>query len=126
MARPRKWRKVCCLPETTLYGALNGADAENENVTMTIEEYEVIRLIDLEDLTQLECAEKMQIARTSVQNIYKNARSKMAESLVNGSTLKIEGGYYKLYNEIERKHGCRKCRKKRCQSSANLNEQIAE
>lgn len=114
MPRPRKWRKVCCLPESNLYGPLNGSDIENEIIMMTVEEYEAIRLIDLEGLTQEECAEKMQVARATVQNIYKDARSKIAESLVNGNLLKIEGGDYQLYNESERMHGCGRCRRNRC------------
>jgi predicted DNA-binding protein (UPF0251 family) len=114
MPRPRKWRKVCCLPESNLYGPLNWSDIENEIIMMTVEEYEAIRLIDLEGLTQEECAEKMQVARATVQNIYKDARSKIAESLVNGNLLKIEGGDYQLYSESERMHGCGRCRRNRC------------
>ena len=114
MPRPRKWRKVCCLPESNLYGPLNRSDIENEIIMMTVEEYEAIRLIDLEGMTQEECAEKMQVARATVQNIYKDARSKIAESLVNGNLLKIEGGDYQLYSESERMHGCGRCRRNRC------------
>ena len=114
MPRPRKWRKVCCLPESNLYGPLNGSDIKNEIIMMTVDEYEAIRLIDLEGLTQEESAEKMQVARATVQNIYKDARRKIAESLVNGKLLKIEGGDYQLYNENERMHGCGRCRRNRC------------
>jgi predicted DNA-binding protein (UPF0251 family) len=114
MPRPRKWRKVCSLPESNLYGPLDGLDLENEIIFMTVEEYEAIRLIDLEDLTQEECAEKMQVARGTVQSIYKDARNKIAESLVNGNILKIEGGDYKLYSDSERMHGCGICRRHRC------------
>ncbi|MPW25635.1 DUF134 domain-containing protein [Alkalibaculum sp. M08DMB] len=114
MPRPRKWRKVCCLPESNLYGPLNGSHIENEIIIMTVEEYETIRLIDLEGLTQEECSEKMQVARATVQNIYKDARSKIAESLVNGNILKIEGGDYKLYSENERVNSCGRCRRNRC------------
>ena len=121
MSRPRKWRKVCCLPESNLYGPLDGSAKENEIIMMTVEEYEAIRLIDLEGLTQEECAEKMQVARATVQNIYKEARGKIAESLVNGNLLKIEGGDYQLYNESERKHGCGRCRRNRC--GKNFGEQ---
>jgi uncharacterized protein len=91
MPRPRKWRKVCCMPGSTLYGPLNGFLDDSELIIMSVEEYETIRLIDQEGLNQEECAEKMQVARATVQNIYKAARSKMAESLVNGRMLKIEG-----------------------------------
>jgi hypothetical protein len=56
----------------------------------------------------------MQVARATVQNIYKAARNKMAESLVNGRMLKIEGGDFQLYNDSERTHGCARCHRNRC------------
>jgi len=114
MARPRKWRKVCCMPESNLYGPINALNESNEIITMAVEEYETIRLIDLEAFTQEECAEKMQVARTTVQNIYNNARIKIAESLVNGNMLQIEGGDYKLYSENERRYCCGRCRRNKC------------
>ncbi len=114
MSRPRKWRKVCCLPQNNLHGPLNGAIKDSEIIIMTVEEYETIRLIDLESLTQEECAERMSVARTTVQKIYNDARSKLAESLVNGNILKIEGGDYKFYDENEQINGCRRCLRSRC------------
>lgn len=91
-----KWRRVCCLPESNSFGPL-GVAADSENfVKMTVDEYETIRLIDLEDLTQEECAEQMNIARTTVQGIYNSARKKLAQSLVKGKVLFIEGGEYRL------------------------------
>lgn len=113
MPRPRKWRKVCCLPQSNMYGPLGGTNIENKVITMSIEEYETIRLIDFENLTQENCAEKMQVARATVQSIYKDARDKIAKSLVNGNILKIEGGDYKLYNENERIYGCARHRRNR-------------
>ena len=96
MARPRKWRRVCCLPESNRFGPLDGKFSQEDFIAMTIDEYETIRLIDLEGLKQEECASQMNIARTTVQGIYNDARKKIAQSLVNGKVLRIEGGDYEL------------------------------
>jgi len=111
MARPRKCRKVCCLPEINLFGPLNIPNKDSEMIVMTVDEYEAIRLIDLEGMMQEECAEKMNVARTTVQRIYNDARKKLAQSLVNGNVLKIVGGDYKLCNESEPLCGCGRCHK---------------
>lgn len=113
MPRPRKWRKVCCLPEINRFGPL-GSPANMDNfVILTVDEYETIRLIDLEGFTQEECASQMNIARTTVQGIYNAARKKVAQSLVNGKVLFIEGGEYQLcdgYGKACRGNGCRRHR----------------
>ncbi|AKL94416.1 hypothetical protein CACET_c09090 [Clostridium aceticum] len=114
MPRPRKWRKVCCLPESDRFGPLDAVNNEEHFVVMTIDEYETIRLIDLKGFTQEECAGKMNIARTTVQGIYNDARKKLAESLVNGKVLRIEGGEYKLCEGMEKSCTCGGCRGLRC------------
>lgn len=96
MARPMKWRKVCSLPETSRFGPLDATIDSANFVTMTVDEYETIRLIDLEGFTQEECSQQMNVARTTVQGIYIEARRKLAQSLVNGKILLIEGGEYRL------------------------------
>lgn len=101
MPRPRKWKKVFCLPKRTLYGPLNKFNQDSDTIIMSVEEYETIRIIDLENLTQEECADKMDVARTTVQRLYNDARNKLALSLVNGNCIKIEGGDYILHDENE-------------------------
>ncbi|MGE4214368.1 MAG: DUF134 domain-containing protein [Anaerotignaceae bacterium] len=95
MARPKKCRKVCSMPLNTGFTPSNVGRC-CLTVTMTVDEYETIRLIDLEEMTQEECAGKMDIARTTVQAIYISARKKLADCLVNGKMLKIEGGDFRV------------------------------
>jgi len=96
LSRPKKCRKVCCLPEYVRFGPLNTLPCKEKYLVMSIDEYEVIRLIDLEGLKQEECACQMQVARTTIQAIYYEARKKIAEALVNQMELRIEGGDFKL------------------------------
>ncbi len=116
MPRPMKWRKVCCLPEINKFGPLDTSANAEDYVIMTVDEYETIRLIDLEGFTQEECATKMNVARSTVQGIYNEARKKIAESLVNGKVLLIEGGEYRLCDGFGNGcgRGCRIHRHGRC------------
>lgn len=114
MPRPRKCRRVCCLPQSDIYGPLNTIIKEDHLVTMTVDEYETIRLIDLEGFTQEECANQMSIARTTVTGIYNEARRKLAESLVNGKMLRIEGGDYQLCSNFEKPCRGGGCHRRRC------------
>ena len=91
MARPRKCRHVCGLPRNNSFAPM-GLPEGAEGIVMAVDEYETIRLIDLAGYTQEECAEQMGIARTTVQGIYIDARRKLADALVNGRPLFIEGG----------------------------------
>lgn len=113
IARPRKHRNVCKLPENNRFGPLGMSEQQSEFVVITIDQYETIRLIDLEGLTQEECSDQMHIARTTVQRIYSNARKKIAEAIVEGKALKIEGGDYKLCNGQGQFCGRGKCNRGR-------------
>ena len=112
MPRPVKWRKICCMPETNRFGPLDNDEQLKGSVTMTVDEYETIRLIDLEHFTQEECALHMNIARTTVQGIYSEARTKLAESLVNGKVLFIDGGEYRLCEGTEKECGHEGCQRR--------------
>jgi len=92
MARPRKRRRVCFSPEHREFGPLGQGPWTREwTIHMLLEELEAIRLIDLEGLTQEECAARMGVARSTVQRIYQEARRKVAESLVHGKRLVVYG-----------------------------------
>ena len=95
MARPRKCRRVCQFPQTLAFSPEESGN-EKDAVILTVDEYETIRLIDKERLSQEQCSGFMQIARGTVQQIYANARRKLADALVDGRSLRIEGGDYRI------------------------------
>lgn len=94
MPRPQRYRRVCHEPEYTEFKP--EGRTEGESIILTIDEYEVIRIVDLEGHTHEECAESMDISRTTVTEIYASARKKIADAIVNGRQLVITGGRYRL------------------------------
>ena len=90
MPRPQKKRYVCREPDIRDFGPEN----PRGQISLSVDEYESIRLIDLENYTQEECAEQMCVSRTTVQGVYDAARKKIADALVNGKCLQIGGGDY--------------------------------
>ena len=95
MSRPKKCRRVCHFPDTLEFFPA-GAPPRTPPVTLTVDEYEAIRLIDREGLSQEQCSQRMGVARTTVQQIYAGAREKLARFLVDGLPLRIEGGDFTL------------------------------
>ncbi|MGI5977263.1 MAG: DUF134 domain-containing protein [Candidatus Limivicinus sp.] len=114
MPRPRIRRRVCGMPATDEFTPVGGKAESSEPVVLNVDEYETVRLIDHEGMTQEECAEYMQVARTTVQHIYISARKKLSEMLVDGRPLVIRGGDYCLCDGNNRCCGqnCR-CRRGR-------------
>lgn len=109
MSRPKKCRKVCHFPETLEFSPSN-APSQLPPVVLTVDEYETIRLIDREGLSQEQCGQFMGIARTTVQQIYAGAREKLARFLVDALPLRIEGGDFKLCGGEQNCGGCFKRR----------------
>ena len=108
MPRPRKCRKVCCLPNNDGFVPVRGGE-ELTPIVLNVDEYESIRLIDREGFSQEQCGEYMRIARTTVQQIYAAARKKLADALVEGLPLRIEGGDFTLCSGNSAAYGCKNC-----------------
>ena len=112
MPRPIKCRKVCQLPDNDGFLPVRGGRTQ-EPIVLNVDEYETIRLIDREDFSQEHCGEAMHIARTTVQQIYANARKKLANALVEGRPLQISGGNYRLCDGNESYCTCGGCARHR-------------
>ncbi len=94
MPRPPRCRMIGGFPDYWSFAPDEAAQAEP--VLLRLDEYETIRLIDHDGLTQEQCAAQMGVARTTVTTMYDNARKKLAAALVDGRRLQIAGGSYRL------------------------------
>lgn len=94
MPRPIKERSILDKPACCKF--IPAQIKSEGSVILSFDEYDVIRKCDYERLSQENCATTMNISRTTVQRIYASARMKIAEALVLGKVLEIEGGNVSL------------------------------
>lgn len=117
MPRPTKWRRIEKIPRVEVFVPSDKDAAGIPYNVLKLEELEALRLKDLEGLEQEECAERMQVSRPTFFRILSSAREKVADSLVNGKAIKIEGGNYTLNICPVR---CMKCGREWDESFENL------
>ena len=94
--RPKKTRYVKCEPGEKCFRPQCKSLNELEGVILTIDEYEAVRLSDLEGLTQEDTATKMKVHRSTISRILTSAHRKIADALVNVKAIRIEGGSCKI------------------------------
>ena len=107
MARPRNCRRVGSMPESNYFKPRGIPLSMLEEVILTVDEFEALRLADLEGLYQEQAAEKMNVSRPTFGRIVDSAHKKVAEALVKGKALKIEGGEFEM--AAMRKFKCYDC-----------------
>lgn len=94
MVRPRKPRFVEGEPTTAYFKPRGVPVRELEEVRLSVEELESIRLVDREGLSQEEAALRMEVSRSTLQRTLAEARKKVADALSQGKALGISGGNY--------------------------------
>jgi predicted DNA-binding protein (UPF0251 family) len=104
MARQPKCRHVQFIPAVTSFKPAGIPRICLEEVILLVEEAEAIRLKDYLGLEQEECAQNMKVSRPTFQRILVEGRTKIADALVNGKSIRIEGGDYCL--------GDKRCRRR--------------
>jgi predicted DNA-binding protein (UPF0251 family) len=92
MPRPFKCRCVSIDPDVTYFKPRGIPISDLEEVCLTIDELEAVRLADLEGMYQEDAAKNMEISRQTFGNIIGSAHKKIAQAVVNAKALKIEGG----------------------------------
>ena len=96
MPRPPKCRRVAYMPEVTYFKPAGIPLRDLEEMRMSVEEAEALRLKDLEGLEQEQAAEKMNVSRPTFQRVLASARLKVADALLNGKAVRIEGGNFEM------------------------------
>ena len=106
MPRPRRFRWVRAQPNSTYFKPRGIPLAALEEVMLTIEEHEAIRLADLEGLHQEEASEKMNVSRATFGRIIASARTKIADAIMNAKAIRIGGGDFVMVGGMLR---CGEC-----------------
>jgi len=96
MGRPLLWRRVNFIPPITYFKPAGVPLTALQEVCLSVEEAEAIRLKDLEGLEQEKCAERMSVSRSTFARVLASARQKMADALLNGKAIRIEGGNFEM------------------------------
>lgn len=107
MGRPPKCRRVEFIPHCTYFKPAGVPLWSLEEVGLTVEEVEALRLKDLEGLEQEKCAERMGVSRPTFQRMLVSARGKVTQALVLGKAIRVEGGNFEY---VTRRMRCDRCR----------------
>ncbi len=99
MPRPTKCRRVQYSPDYLIFNPAGVPARQLKEIDLTLDEFESIRLADLEGLYHVEAARKMNVSRQTFGNILSSAHNKIAEMLVHGKALTVKGGTISLKNE---------------------------
>lgn len=99
MPRTTKCRRIYGFPDYYSFIPEEADVSRIETITLSLDEFETIRLLDHEGLNQEECAARMGVARTTVTSMYENARKKLISTIVEGKRLCIAGGNIKIDRE---------------------------
>ncbi|MFP3998855.1 MAG: DUF134 domain-containing protein [Desulfobacterales bacterium] len=108
MGRPHKKRNVSYNPNVSYFKPRGIPMKELSESSLTVDECEAIRLADYEGLSHEAAGEMMGVSRATFGRIIEQARKVVADALINGKAIRIEGGSYQFV-EAERRFACRAC-----------------
>jgi len=111
MARPKKRRTVAIHPSVSYFKPRGIPMLDLEEVQLTVDEREALRLADLNDLSHAEAGRQMDVSRATFGRIIQNARRVLSDALINGKAIRIEGGNYRIVSE-KRMFVCNHCQTK--------------
>lgn len=108
MPRKKQFRKVSKEPLISIFKPAGIPAKELDEIFITVDEFEAVRLADYEGMNQREASDVMHVSQPTFNRILTSARKKIAETIVRGIVLRIEGGEYVLPCDI-RVFECETC-----------------
>ena len=108
MGRPHKKRYVAFNPGVCYFKPRGIPMLDLEEIRLTIDEREALRLADLEGLSHEDGGQMMGVSRATFGRIIEQARKIVADALINGKAINIEGGNYEI-SSTERLFACENC-----------------
>jgi len=101
--RPKKYRIVHHDPRISQFSP-RGKPGRPDEANLTMDGFEAIRLMDFMDQSQKEAAKLMQVSQQTVSRILKRARKVIADAIVNGKIIRIQGGSYVITSQHKPAH----------------------
>jgi predicted DNA-binding protein (UPF0251 family)/DNA-directed RNA polymerase subunit RPC12/RpoP len=111
MVRPQKHRRVAFNPEISYFKPRGIPMMQLEEVRLTVDEREAIRLSDLLGMSHEEAGRCMGVSRATFGRIIQKGRKIIADALINGKAINVEGGNYRIVNQ-SRIFKCKNCNHK--------------
>jgi len=137
MSRPKKKRKVNHPPKMLGFKPFGIRFCDTEHIIMQYEEYETVKLVIYDNLTQDAAAEQMEVSRPTLTRIYNKALKKIGQAFVEGKSILIKGGdfefgkdwykcktCFKLIDSIKDSNICGDCPEDDKNELVNLNEKM--
>ena len=105
MTRPRRCRRIFFQPNVTYFKPAGIPMTNLKETVLSFDELEAIRLIDSEELDQTQSAKKMKISQSTLSRLLKEGRKKLADAIIQGNAIKIQGGNFKMVQPTGRGRG---------------------
>ncbi len=123
MSRKQINRKICYPPELSGFKPFGNKDKNDKYIELQFDEYESIKMINYDNLSQDEASELMNISRPTFSRIYNSALSKVAQAFVECSSIEIIGGNVEFGNFSKHCLECKKRKtcKKKCKKGKSIN-----
>ncbi|MBU1136028.1 MAG: DUF134 domain-containing protein [Nanoarchaeota archaeon] len=101
MSRPRRIRRIFFKPNVTYFKPAGIPMINLKETILSFEELEAIRLVDSEEMEQSKAGKKMKISQSTLSRLLKEGRKKLANAIINGQAIRIQGGNFKMAQQSQ-------------------------